>query len=270
MRGSKTVSGKSDRSSWDKRQATLILYIFADRVSRIKPKIIFHATSRNSIWRTEQHLWNTGGVSVELNSTAYNNEKLFLALIDDELFSTLQHSKDLDSLPYPDYESLLLIDVAGFHTTDTVLEKLPAAPITTSLISSDCTGLHQPLDIVINKPFKGYLREYMDTYIETDSDSIEKWSVSDKRIMITNGVAEAWAAFSAEKYQVIQKAFQDLGVTLPVNGQQDNEIRIKGFDQVEIRNWTKDLPLPLPFHPMESHCPLPIEPPASEDPLEFV
>jgi len=86
IKGSITVSGKTDRSGWDKRQATLILYIFVDGVSRIKPKIIFHASSRNNIRRKEAHLWNTE-VSVELNSTAYNNEKLFLVFIDDDLFS---------------------------------------------------------------------------------------------------------------------------------------------------------------------------------------
>jgi len=73
-----------------------------------------------------------------------------------------------------------------------------------------------------------------------------------------------------EKCQVIQKSFRDLGVTLPVDGSKDHEIRIKGFNQVAIGDWNKDLPLPLPFHPMESHRLLPIELPPNEDPLEFV
>jgi len=173
MRGSKRVSGKLDRSGWEKRQASLILYIFANGVSRIKPKIIFDTTSGNSIQRKEQHLWNTG-LSVEFNGTAYNNEKLFFAFIDDKLFPALHHSKDLDSLPYPDHESLLLMDVGGFHTIPTVREKLHIVRITTSLIPSGSTWLLQPQDTAINKLFKGYLREYTDTYIETHSDSIGK------------------------------------------------------------------------------------------------
>ena len=40
-KGSHTVGGKSDRSGWNKRQATLILYIFADGIHRIPLKIIF-------------------------------------------------------------------------------------------------------------------------------------------------------------------------------------------------------------------------------------
>jgi hypothetical protein len=41
LSGSKTVTAKIDRSDWDKRQATLVLYIFADGIPRIQPKLIF-------------------------------------------------------------------------------------------------------------------------------------------------------------------------------------------------------------------------------------
>jgi len=41
-RGAKTITAKTDRSGWDKRQATLVLYIFADGVLRIQPKLIFY------------------------------------------------------------------------------------------------------------------------------------------------------------------------------------------------------------------------------------
>ena len=55
--GAKTVSGKSDRSGWGKRQATLILYIFADGIQRIQPKLIFHgkAGPTGDIFRREGH-----------------------------------------------------------------------------------------------------------------------------------------------------------------------------------------------------------------------
>ncbi|RPB05837.1 hypothetical protein L873DRAFT_1883848, partial [Choiromyces venosus 120613-1] len=61
-------------------------------------------------------------------------------------------------------KSLLLIDVAGFHTTLEVLQWLHSASITTSLIPSGCTGLLQPLDTTVNKHFKQYLQEFTDTY----------------------------------------------------------------------------------------------------------
>ncbi|KAM4056555.1 SAP domain-containing protein [Hirsutella rhossiliensis] len=42
QRGARTIDGKSDRSGWNKRQATLILYIFADGIQRLKPKLRQH------------------------------------------------------------------------------------------------------------------------------------------------------------------------------------------------------------------------------------
>jgi hypothetical protein len=62
IRGATTVSVRTDRSRWDKRQATLILYIFADGVPRIKPKLIFKGkpTEGGQIKRQEAHLYRLG------------------------------------------------------------------------------------------------------------------------------------------------------------------------------------------------------------------
>ena len=123
LKGSKTISGKTDRSGWDKRQATLILYIFADGISRIKPKLIFHGKSgdQGMIKRREQHQRHTG-VTVKFNDTAYNNEELFLQFIDEELIPALQNAPGI--IPDNTRESLLLMDVAGFRTTPGVLQNI--------------------------------------------------------------------------------------------------------------------------------------------------
>ena len=63
MRDAKTVTAKTDRSSWDKRQATLILYIFADGIPRIRPKLIFHRKATDEggkIEERESHLYHKG------------------------------------------------------------------------------------------------------------------------------------------------------------------------------------------------------------------
>lgn len=41
-KGAKTVASHTDRSRWNKRQATLILYIFADDIHRLQLKLIFY------------------------------------------------------------------------------------------------------------------------------------------------------------------------------------------------------------------------------------
>jgi hypothetical protein len=85
------VNPNLNASGWDKRQATLVLYLFADGVgTRIKPKLIFHGASgdSNRILKREQHLYNKG-VTVEFNPTAYNTEKLLLKFIDEDMLPEL-------------------------------------------------------------------------------------------------------------------------------------------------------------------------------------
>ena len=86
LRGAKTVAGRTDRSGWSKRQATLILYIFADGSFRLKPKIIFYGTAGpiGRIFDDEGYLY-APDVTVAYNETAYNNEDLFYDWIKDEL-----------------------------------------------------------------------------------------------------------------------------------------------------------------------------------------
>ena len=78
IRGAKTIIAKTDCSGWDKRQATLILYIFGNGVPRIQPKLIFHRKATDEggkIEEWESHLYYKG-VTVYFNSTTYNNEEL--------------------------------------------------------------------------------------------------------------------------------------------------------------------------------------------------
>ncbi|RFU36305.1 hypothetical protein B7463_g152, partial [Scytalidium lignicola] len=195
MVGARTVSGRTDRSGWNKRQATLILYIYVDGIQRIKPKLIFHgiAGASGQIYNKEKHLYHPG-VTVEFNSTAYNNEELFMQWIDEELILTANQT-----------DTLLVMDVATFHKTDLILERLKSANITTALIPPGCTSLLQPLDTAINGPFKQWLREESDQYMESiESEHLNfKWSTSDKRIMTTHIVAKAAQRLEQEKKEMV-------------------------------------------------------------------
>jgi hypothetical protein len=113
LEGAKTVSGKTDRSGWSKRQATLILYIFADGVCRIPPKIIFHGAVDTKIRDLESFKYHPD-VTIEFNPTAYNNEDLFRQFIDEELAPVLTG----------DQPNLLAMDVAAFHKTDGIRQRL--------------------------------------------------------------------------------------------------------------------------------------------------
>ena len=149
-------------------------------------------------------------------------------------------------IPY----SLLLMDRAAFHVTPAILSTLRSHRIIPSIIPGGCTGLLQPLDTAVNKPFKEYLREYTDIYLDeqaVNGHDMTTSSVSDKRILTTHVVARAWSAFCQQKPYLIRKAFRDVGVTLPISGSCDDEIHIKGFTAAEVAlgDWRSDLPIPI-------------------------
>lgn len=129
IRGQKTIAAKSDRSGWNKRQATLILYIFADGVQRLKPKLIFHGSPTGPLYEEEKPFYSSE-VTVEFNSTAYNNEESFLRWIRTELADIL-HGK----------EHLLVMDVASFHKTESVLKELKDRGVTPAMIPPGCTSM---------------------------------------------------------------------------------------------------------------------------------
>jgi hypothetical protein len=226
--GAKTVSVKTHRSGWEKRQATLILYIFGDGICRLQPKLIFYGIPppKGRIYEDEGDRY-APGIMVTYNEHAYNNEELFCDWIKKELPEAQSASRDF----------LLVMDVAAFHVTEDVKSQLKQRNITTALIPPGCTGLLQPLDIAINKVFKGWLREEMELYEAEEARKRKtEWSVSDKRVMTTWIVARAFERLKNNR-DMISKAFLEAGITVRPDGSQDNLIRIKGIDDIDFKGW---------------------------------
>ena len=231
IKGSKTVSGHTDRSGWNKRQATLILYIFADGIQRIKPKLIFHGVSgpTNRILKQESHLYSPD-VTVEFNSTAYNNEGLFKQWIEEEL-APITNQKD----------TMLVMDVASFHKTPEILDHLKSINILPTLIPPGCTSILQPLDTAVNKPFKQWLQEATDQYIEAIEANQPnfKWTTSNKCIMTTFIVTTAAKHFQEEKKELVQRAFIQCKISIRPDGSEDSQIKFKGIpnDAIDYTGW---------------------------------
>ena len=87
-----------------------------------------------------------------LNTIAYNNEELTDQWIDSELIPNLNPTVQ-DEVP-------LAFDTAAFHKTLAIQQKLYDNHIFTALVPLGCTGLLQPLDTAVNKPFKELLQEH--------------------------------------------------------------------------------------------------------------
>ena len=85
--------------------------------------------------------------------------------ISDELIPILK--------PTAQDEVLLAFDAAAFHKTPEILHTFRNNHIVPALVPSGCTGLLQPLDTAVNKPFKELLREYTELYIDAKEDAGE-------------------------------------------------------------------------------------------------
>ncbi|KAL6411770.1 hypothetical protein AUP68_04144 [Ilyonectria robusta] len=234
IRGARTVAGHTDRSGWNKRQATLVLYIFADGIHRLQPKLIFYGVPTEEggqIYEREGHLYHPD-VTVAFNKTAYNNEELLSQWIEDELSPLASEDNE---------DTLLVMDAATFHNTEDIKRKLRERNITLALIPGGCTSLVQPLDTAINKPFKQWLEEATDAYVERKEreEGLDfRWSVSDKRIMTTHIVAAAIQRL-IEKADMVKKAFLNCGISVRPDGLEDCFINIKDIpsEQINFTGW---------------------------------
>lgn len=244
-KGSHTVQVKTTRSGWDKRQATLVLAIFADGVMRIKPLILFKG---EEILRKIHHINNRAiemarydpRVIVQWNPNAYANESVLITWILEQLVPAL-----------PEGPRLLALDVAKFHKTDAVLDTLRAHDILASMIPAGCTGLVQPLDVSVNKPVKDILRDLVDNALDLYEqksgidlrESTKTSAVGERRVLITTCVAEAWERFCTTRKELIVQTFRNLGLSLPIDGSCDDELKVKGIavEDLQIGDWQRVL-----------------------------
>ncbi|RPA94164.1 hypothetical protein L873DRAFT_1940149 [Choiromyces venosus 120613-1] len=191
--------------------------------------VIFHGTGRRL--GTEKLCYHSS-VLVEYNATAYMNNSLFEKYITNYLIPTLGG-----------HPTLFTLDLMRSHKTPTVFQLLRTNNITPSLIPTGCTSLVQPLDVLVNKPFKELMRDLTDEKIfKLESvEDFEKWTVGDCGVMTTHCVGEAFNQFHSLKAHVIKTSFHKLGLSLPIDGSLDHELDIKGFTNLGIGNWREDL-----------------------------
>jgi len=251
MKGEKTVWVKESRSGWDKRQASLVLCIFADGILRVPPMVIFHGTGqRLAAEKAKYH----PGILVEFNPTAYMNDRLFEWYIREHLLPVLGGRP-----------TLFALDLMGSHKTPAILDLLCSNHITPSFIPGGCTRLVQPLDVSVNKPFKELVRELTDEKIfELESiDQFERWTVGDRCVVTTFCIGDAFYQFHQEKGEIIRRAFRKVGLSLPIDGSSDSELDIKGFHGLQIGNWEEEIMEP------DERADISIENDQNED-IEFV
>ncbi|RPA96931.1 hypothetical protein L873DRAFT_1923342 [Choiromyces venosus 120613-1] len=134
--------------------------------------------------------------------------------------------------------ALFVFDCYRAHLNSSVIETCPKHKITPSLIPAGTTPLTQPLDVALNKPFKGLIKEFTEEIREEKEalEDIERWSTSQHRIVTTEAVRRAWEEWNKaqSRRKIIIQSFRDIGISLPVDGSCDHELKIKGFSSGEL------------------------------------
>ncbi|KAJ0132999.1 Uncharacterized protein HZ326_23936 [Fusarium oxysporum f. sp. albedinis] len=230
LQGSKTISVKTVRSGWEKRQATAILYIFGDGVCRLEPTIIFKGSpsDKSRIFKDEGNQY-APGIRVIYNEHAYNNEDLMESWLKEDIPTVKSATEDF----------LLVMDAASFHLTDRIKVEVRRQLLTSALIPAGCTSLLQPLDTTINRLFKQFYREEMDIYeLEEERKGKTYWTISERRIMTTWIVHRAWERIKKER-DIIRDSFLRAGITTRPDGSQDHLISIKGIEKIDFSGWEK-------------------------------
>jgi len=142
--------------------------------------------------------------------------------------------------------TLLVMDLLCSHKTSPVRDVLGAHDIILLLVPEGYTGLVQPIDVSVNRPFKDLLKEEIDLEFERhDIEGVEsiqgRSAVGEMRVMMTHCVARAWEKFCNEHQEVIVWSFRCLGISLPIDGSADVELSIKGLDTsrliTALENW---------------------------------
>ena len=119
---------------------------------------------------------------------------------------------------------MLSLDVYKGQLNDTVLAEFKRINCTCSFIPSRTTGFIQVCDVAINKPLKDRIAELAEIYYDTYKDQwIEnKYTVGDRRVMLTKWVGQAWDDLHCYNSKSIRQAFRDVGLSLPTDGSQDD------------------------------------------------
>ena len=204
------------------------------------PLIIFHGSDTNTSapLRWEEKLFDSR-VVVKFNPKGYANSTIMLFWLEFMLLPVLSTGP-----------TLLVMDLFKSHSTQEIKDWLRTHGIVPSLVPGGCTGLVQPLDVSVNRPFKDILKQVIDDAVDlaerqTPAAGKKNWqsAASKMRVMMTKCVGDAWEIFNQKNRDVVIRSFRCLGSALPIDGSCDNEISIKGLNTTilmeGLKNWER-------------------------------
>lgn len=223
--GSQTICIKTARSGWDKRQATLVLWISADG-DIFAPMLIFHGQGNITEDERAEYKRLAPEVFVEFNAKAWNNSELVVKQLNRDIRPRLN-----------DEEGLLVWDHVRFHKTPEVMATTKDLKLLIGMVPAGCTPCCQPLDVSINKVFKHQVAEAIEQGEEQYPDNY-KWTVGERRILLTQavGIAFNWMKGKHGR-EIIKRSFKCTGISVSPDGSEDHLLSFKDAPNWSYENW---------------------------------
>jgi transposase-like protein len=158
-RGRKTVSIQGAVTS---SRATAMIGTNASGTEKIPPFLIYKG-SASTTGRIYQELRKREGYPAELEygvqKSAWMDEELMLQWLD-KVWKPVTEARQ-------GKKTLLLLDVYAAHMTSAVMQVFANLNTEVEFVPNGYTSALQPMDVGINKPFKGYTRRFFEEWIET-------------------------------------------------------------------------------------------------------
>ena len=142
---------------------------------------------------------------VEQNLNGWITEQLLLDWLD-RIHNNL-------NIP-PSKEGILVFDRCSVHTKDSIKDSLEKIGKKMFLIPGGCTGLLQPLDVSINKPFKDYLRQYFQEWFQNVGSTIQNTTPQGYLKPPSFGIIFKWVlgAWNRVQEETIKHSFKYCGI----------------------------------------------------------
>ena len=183
-KGSKTVNSKEIKTSVGR--VTVCLAVCADGY-KLPPMVVYKGQPDKHIMRETRQYPKDALYQVQKN--AWCDERCMLFWVDNVL------KPFVEKVP-PGVVPYLLLDKYKCHYQGSVAKAIEALGVEWDIIPGGCTGLVQPIDVGIGKPFKHRIRYWLEEWLADQDTSRVK--TQDVRKMIAEWVVASWARTKEE------------------------------------------------------------------------